>query len=276
MPIYIGKRPAQHYGEPDVPYDIERRRQSVFDMMQRMGTPIVHKHRYNDLDRQAGFAAKTTDVAGDIASDIYDQPRNYEQLSYGVGFVGALDGEIIYSEDEFFDPNWDGFNPGTSVLDDTFIWRVGVDGDEPPEGYIPAPKYRGYGPGSLIYIIMPDRAEDYFKANVGGPLFKVQEAYAIAPWYPEINDNDLIIPVEVGPDGQIIGLTEYGKLPNNQKYDRFEAKMASPVSIRGHDRMGARERNYTDTWGNRFVVNQTFEMALLPLSDIAYEVEVDR
>lgn len=268
MPIYVGQRSAQHYGDSDIPHDIERRRKSVFDMLQRMGTPIVHKHRFNDLDTKVGKAIKVTELSPSLISDIYDQPRNWEPLSYGVGFVGAENGVPVLSNDEYFDPNWD----GTGNL----IWRRGIDGDIPPAGWPQAPKYRGYGVGSLIYIIMPDRAEDFFKANLGGPLFKVQEAYAIAPWFPEINDNDLIIPVEVGRDGQIIGLDEYGKLPNDQSHDRFEAKMASPVSMRGHDRMGARERNYTDTWGNRYVVNQTFEMALLPITDVAYEVEVDR
>lgn len=276
MPIYMGKRPSQSYGTPDVPQDIARRRQSVWDIMQRMGSPIVTKHRLTDIDRQMGSARKVQDVAPDLVDDIYDQTRNFDPLSYGTGFVGAIDGEIIYSDDEFFDPNWNGFVPNTTTVDNTFIWRKGVDGSHPPNGYLPAPKYRGFGPGSLIYIIMPDRAEDYFKASVGGPLFKVQEAYAIAPWYPDINDNDLIISVEVGPGGQIIDLDPYGKLPKDQKHDRFEAKMSSPISIRGHDRRGSRERGYSDTWGNRFVVNQTFEMALLPTTDTTYDVEVDR
>lgn len=269
MPIFMGQRSSQFYGQPDIPYDVASRRRSVEEMLDRMGTPVVHKHRYSDLDRISGSAVKENDVITDLLDDIYNQPRNFEPLSHGVGFVGAKDGVVIYSDDEFFNPDWNGTG--------NFIWRIGVDGDTPPNGYLPAPKYRGYGPGSLLNIIMPDRAEDYFKANVGGPLFKVQEAYAIASWYPDINDNDLIITVEVGSGGQVLNLDPYGNLPNtNQQNDRFEAKMTSPVSMRGHNRGGSRERGYNDSWGNRFVVNQTFEMALLPLTDITYEVEVDR
>lgn len=255
------------------------RRKSVYDMMQRMGTPLVVKHRFNDVDRQTGSAARVQDVAPDLADDVYEQTRNFDPLSYGTGFVGAINGEVVYSDDEFFDPNWTGFDTQTldpNDVDTSFIWRKSIDGPTPPDGYIPAPKYRGYGQGSLVYIILPDRAEDYYKANVGGPLFKVQEAYAIAPWYPDINDNDLLIAVEVGKNGQILNLDGYGRLPKNYKYDRFEAKMTNPISMRSHDRGGLREASYSDTWGNRFIVNQAFEMDLLPVTDISYDVEIDR
>lgn len=269
MPVYVGKRSTRYFGEANVPHDVNRRRRYVHDIMRRMGTPIVHKHRLNDLDYQRGTAAKAQEAAPDLLNEIYDQPRNWDPLSHGVGYVGAVDGEIVFSEDEWFHPNWSGSG--------NFIWREGVDGDTPPTGYIPAPKYRGFGEGTLVYIIMPDRAEDFFKASVGGPLFKVQEAYAIAPWFPDINDNDLIVPVELTPGGQIVNMDAYGRIPIELRADdRFEAKMTSPVSIRGTDRRGARESPYGDTWGNRHVINQTFEMALLPMTDVAYSIEMDR
>lgn len=288
MPIYIGRRTAKNVGDVSVPQDVKRRRRQVYDMLRRMGTPVVIKHRYNDLDtknERFGGAIRVQDIprlSEDVATDIYDQVRNWDPLSWGVGFVGAKDGEpILWDENdpnaEFFDPNWDGFQTDRVTPDHTFIWRRGVDGDgDPPAGYYPAPKYRGYGPGNLTYIIMPDRAEDYFKADTNGPLFKVQEAFAIAPWFPEVNDNDLIIPVEVNANGQINELDGYGRLPLDQRWDRFEAKMADPISMRGIDRSGRREQRYTDTWGNRHMINQTFEMALLPFGDVSYQVEVDR
>jgi hypothetical protein len=292
MPMYMGRRSQHNVGDISVPADVRRRRRQVEEMMHRMGTPVVHKHRYNDLDTkstQFGSAIRVQDlpeiVSQEIA-DIYDQVRNWDPLSYGVGYVGAENGAPILSSDEFYDLNWTGFNkdtPNPNDLDDNFIWRIGVDGNASEAAakvdageLVPAPKYRGYGPATLIYVIMPDRAEDYYKANVGGPLFKVQEAYAIAPWYPEVNDNDLMIPVQLDPRGNIVRLDGYGRLPVDQQHDRFEAKMANQVSMRGLDRSGRRERGGTDTWGNRHIVNQTFEMALLPWNDIAYRVEVDR
>jgi hypothetical protein len=86
---------------------------------------------------------------------------------------------------------------------------------------------------------------------------------AQAPWYPEINDNDLIINVVLDIHGNI-----------KDTLERYQAKMSSPVSMRGLDRRGRRE--YTEDGGNRHVVNQTFEMSLVPVNDALYNVEVDR
>jgi hypothetical protein len=44
--------------------------------------------------------------------------------------------------------------------------------------------------------------------------------------------------------------------------------------MRGLDRRGRKE--YGESFGNSHVINQTFEMALIPTNDVLYEVEVDR
>lgn len=88
---------------------------------------------------------------------------------------------------------------------------------------------------------------------------------AQAPWYPEINDNDLVINVVLGRNGEVA-----------DTFERYEAKQTNPTTTRGHDRKGRRE--YTEDGGNRFVVGQKFEMALVPRNENEqiYKVEVDR
>jgi len=239
MAITLGPRnSARYFGESNVPRDVNRLRRSVYEMLRRMGTPMLVKHRYTDRDIATGIAMESPTF-----DDVYEQSRNHEELSHGVGYVS-----VELADNEW----WNG-------TDD----HVVVDLASPGTGYINAPMYRGYGPGQLTWIIEPDAAQDFYKATVGGPIFKVQTAQAIAPWWPDISDNDLLINVTVGKDKRIVA-----------SHERFEAKNVSPVSIRGQDRGGRKE--YGESFGNTFVVNQTFEMALIPENDVLYEVEADR
>lgn len=239
MPITLGPRnTSRYFGELSVPRDVNRRRRSVYEMLRRMGTPMLVKHRYNDRDVKEGRATRAVTF-----DDIYEQPRNHEELTYGVGYWS-----VEMSEDEW----WDG---QTDVVVKSYT--------SPGPGYSLLPKYRGYGPGNLTYVIEPDVAQDFYKSTVGGPIFKVQSARAIAPWWPDINDNDLLVNVTVGRDRRII-----------DTHERFEAKNVNPVSMRGMDRSGRKE--YTESFGNSFVVNQTFEMALIPETDVIYDVDTDR
>ena len=57
-------------------------------------------------------------------------------------------------------------------------------------------------------------------------------------------------------------------------HERYQAKRTSPISIRGRDNKGRRE--YSADHGNRHVVNQDFEMNLLPETSVLYQVEADR
>lgn len=220
-----------------VPQDIQRRRKQVQETMRRMGNPVIVKHMYNDRDVKNGIAKTSPNF-----DDVYKQTRNIDPLSHGVGFVSVEE-----TEDEWVSPD------GKLVVADS----------SPGAGYIPAPKYRGFGPGHLIYMIEPDVAEDVFKLTETGVLIKTQDATAQAPWWPEINDNDLIINVVLDRNENVIST-----------HERFQAKMSSPVSMRGYDRRGRRE--YTEDGGNRLVVNQTFNMTLVPLDNVLYNVETDR
>ncbi len=225
-------------GKGWVPQDVRRRRGLVLDAVRRVGTPVVVKHMYNDQDVTEGRAIESTTFAS-----AYGQARHDDPMSYGVGFVSA---ELSTNE-------W--FNADTGELRTQTL--------TPGTGWVLAPKYRGFGPGYLTWIIEPDVAEDMFKITDQGVLIKTQTATAQAPWYPEINDNDLLTNVIIDRQHNIIST-----------HERFQCKMSSPVSIRGHQRHGRRE--YTEDGGNRFVVGQQFEMALVPRTDVLYLVPMDR
>lgn len=229
---------SRYVGEPNIPGEVKRRRRSVYDLMRRMGTPILWKHRYNDEDVQNGIATKSP-----AFDDVYGHSPSYDAISHGVGYCS-----VELSEDEWFN---------TTTGEIVRAWG------SPGVGYLQAPRYRGYGPGHLVYIIEPDTALDFWRLSPTGALIRVQSATAVAPWFPEMNDNDLLINVELDAVGNIIDTAE-----------RYELKMVNPVSLRGRDRRGRRESGVE---GNRFLVNQSFEMAMIPkVGSQIYEVEVDR
>lgn len=233
MPVNV----IRYTGEGYVPQDIKRRRKQVMEAMRRFGTPVLVKRMFTDADVKAGTAERSPNF-----SAAYGQTRHDDPLSHGVGYVGVekAGGEWV--------------SPGGDLV---------VAPTNPGAGYAPAPKYRGFGPGYLTYVIEPDVALDYFKLTDTGVLIKVQEATAQAPWYPDMNDNDLLINVVLDRMENVVDTT-----------DRFQLKQTNPVSMRGLDRRGGRE--YTEDGGNRFVVNQTFQMTRVPDGDVLYSVEVDR
>lgn len=230
---------TRNVGQHNVPQDVRRRRHQVFDVMRRMGTPILVKHMYNIEDVESGVAERSS-----VFDTVYGQTRHDDPISHGVGYVS-----VEKSTNEWVHPS---------------TGEIVVSRTSPGAGYVSAPKYRGFGPGYLTYIIEPDVAEDVFKMTEGGVLVKTQQATAIAPWFPEINDNDLIINVILASGAMRIKDTK----------ERFQAKMTNPVSMRGLDRRGRRE--YTEDGGNRHTINQTFQMALVPPNDELYDVETDR
>lgn len=249
MPILIDPAPLapngsglinviRYVGEGNVPRNIRRQRQNNLDAMRRFGTPVIVKHMFNDRDVQEGRAKESPNF-----SSVYGQTRHDDPISHGVGFVG-----IEESDDEWISPQGKLLRGPTS---------------SPGAGYVKAPKYRGYGPGYLTYAILPDVSEDVFKLTETGALIRTQTATAQMGWFPEVNDNDLLIVCEVNNSEQVI-----------TTHERYLLKMTSPASMRGLDRRGRRER--TEDFGNRHVTDQSFEMTLIPKHDVLYNVEVDR
>jgi hypothetical protein len=57
--------------------------------------------------------------------------------------------------------------------------------------------------------------------------------------------------------------------------ERYQAKSVNPISMRGRDQRGRRENRFSEG-GNRYVINQQFNMTLVPNFHILYEVDTDR
>lgn len=220
-----------------VPHDILRQRRYVSELARRVGTPVLIKKMYTERDVAEGVAVPSPNF-----HNVYGQTRNEDPLSYGIGFCSVEESEF-----EWIDAQGKVIEAEIS----------------PGAGFVKAPKYRGFGPGTLTYIIEPDVAEDFYKLTPEGALIRFQHAQAIAPWVPDINDNDLIVHVNLDSKGEIESTGE-----------RYQARMVNPVSIRGLDRRGREETS--GGFGNRFVVNQRFEMMLVPPQNILYKVDTDR
>lgn len=228
----------KYVGADNIPQDIKRLRRQVHDLMRRMGQPVIIKKMLTINDVEAGYAKRSPNF-----DNIYGQTRNNDNLTWGAGFVS-----IEESENEWINPS-----TGDIVTSDY----------ELDPSWPKAPKYRGYGPSVVTYLIEPDVAEDYFKLTPTGAMMQVQTADVTMGWFPKINDNDLIINVE---------LDEYGHVVSSER--RYQAKMTNPVTIRGLDRRGRKE--YEGDLGNRHMVNQLYPITLLPVNHILMNVEVDR
>lgn len=225
-------------GEVGLPQDIKRRRRNVYDAMRRFGTPVIVKHMFNADDVQSGLAQTSSNF-----NNIYGQSRRDDPLSYGVGYCS-----VELSTSEWLSPD------GRTIV---------VSATSPGSGYTPAPRYRGFDKGYITWVIMPDVKEDIFKPDKAGALIKIQNAQAQAPWSPKMADNDLLVTVELDDTGAIA-----------RTVDRYQLKMTNPVTMRGRDKRGRTEQK--DIGGNRFVINQIFELARVPTNDILFKVETDR
>jgi hypothetical protein len=235
MPEYFNV--IRYEGEGEVPFDIRKRRKQSQETMRRMGTPVLIKHMYNIDDVAKGIATESVNW-----DTIYGQSTHDDPSSHGPGFVS-----VETKEGEWLDEE------GNLHIAET-----------PEAGWVPAPKYRGYGPGYLTYCILPDVPEDIWKTTAQGALLHTQQARVLLPWYPPCGDNDLLIVVEINGQQEIVNTLE-----------RYQLKQVKPTSLRGLNRLGQREFNM-DAAGNRFWVQQECEANKVLETDPIYEVEADR
>lgn len=127
---------TKYAGNENAPQDIKRLRRQVHDMMRRMGQPVIIKKMLTVKDVEENYAERSANY-----DSIYGQTRNNDNLSWGIGFVSKEK-----SDNEWIDPS-----TGEVVRSDY----------APNDGWPKAPKYRGFGPGILTYVIQPDMAEDF-------------------------------------------------------------------------------------------------------------------
>jgi len=248
-PIYHNV--IRYTGDAGVPQDMLRRRRQSLETMRRMGTPVLIKHLFTIEDVEKGIAEPSVGL-----DTIYQQSIHDDQLSYGTGYVSverASRGEWIKPANE---------NEAAEL-------KIQEEGE--PE-WEKAPLYRGYGPGYLTYIIMPDAPEDRYKLTEEGSLIRTQQARLHLPWHPQLADNDLIIMCEIDATEKIV-----------QTFERYQAKQVNPITMRGaaalqRDNYGKREKDSGELTasGNRWLVGQQCEANKVPETDPIYLVETDR
>src|SRR5246127_2096123 len=140
---------TRYVGEPGIPKSVARRRRWVYDAFRRLGTPFLFKHRYSADDVDLGLAQPSP-----AFDTIYGRSGRFDLLSHGVGFVSQ---EL--SPNEWYDQSG----------------HIKQFTSSPGAGWTPAPLYRGYGPGWIVYLIQPDSPLDYLKVDPGGTVVRVEQ-----------------------------------------------------------------------------------------------------
>lgn len=231
---------ARTVGHPRTPQDIQWMRRNNIETVRRMGQPVIWRHTFKEDDFEQGFY--TFQIAQGSTENIpvkrcpacfdaeYEQTRGDCPVCFAIGIVSVED-----------DPN-------------LYIDTIGRITKTP--NLTPAPKYGGLGPSVLTWTIQPDVPEDVFRISERGALIRTQESTVIAPWTPEMQDNDLIVDVELQHDGYRI----------RKEYDRHVLQTTSPQTIRGFGKYAR---------GREFIVGQSFSMDRLPKGHILYRVPLD-
>ena len=254
-PIVIESQPSvrapilsyRNVGGRRTPQEIKRLRRENMDFCRRMGESVILKHQYNNRDYLAGQAfldnggIVTKDTDPMLAKhcpacwdDERDMAKNTCKVCFGVGFVSLVYDDITHK-----------------------LIENGKLSDVDLGSHQRAPKYGGYGPGFITWMVEPDVAVDVFRINEQGVMVQTENAQGVAPWYPDLGDNDLCINVELDRNLQTIIDIE----------DRFQLKLTNPNTVRGFGRRGIFQ-NYK--------VSQQFAMARIPENTVWYDVPVDR
>lgn len=236
-------------GSPkQTPWEVRDLRISSRDVYRYLGTPVLLKKMYTIEDVNNGVAQEAPSF-----DYIFDQSTYAnDAVSHGVGFVSI----------ETQPGEWLGIAPDSDPALPTI-----VEADSPPyPNFVPAPKYRGYGPGFLTYAILPDRPEDQWKLTEQGALTRTQTATVQLPWWPYVGDNDLLIAVSLDQQSRIV-----------ETYDRYQLKQMAPITMHGIDRGGQREFGPLSANNNRYLIGFAGEVTKVPPYDqTLLSVEVDR
>lgn len=249
-PQYTDVRSLTLKNTPEVPWEVRDLRRTSADVYSYLGTPVLIKKMYTTKDVTDGCAQKVATFDYVMGQSEYWG----DVLSHGVGICS-----IETQPGEWF---------GAEDADNPDIFTIIEADSNPYPWFVPAPKYRGYGPGFLTYAILPDRPEDQWKLSDLGALTRVQTAMVQLPWFPEVGDNDLLIVCSLDRQGRIC-----------ETYERYQLKQMSPITHHGIDRYG--NRGFGDgpltANNNRFVIGYAGELTKVPDTDeTIYNVETDR
>lgn len=224
------------FGVQRTPHEVKMWRRQNLDMLRKLGLPVMVKRRWNMTDLANGVAKRCPGCF----NGTFDQGLPDCPICFGVTLVSSENDDItnLYIQR--------GFLSSTTT--------------DPDDGLanLPAPKYGGFGPGYITFMIQPDVPEDVIRFNPSGQLEKTTVAQGVAPWWPTLGDNDLCFNIEV--NDSMTSILEI--------FEAFELKMVNPITVRG---FGVRSVNRHD---NR--IGQSFQMDRLPLGHPFYNVPLDR
>lgn len=220
-------------GPANTPQEVKRLRRENMDACRRLGQPVIFRHMYSIEDVNSGEAKKCPSCF----DPAYNQVRSDCVVCYGFGFVSVEN------------------NP-----ENLFIDTNGQIQTFSQPGWVPAPRYGGFGVPYLTWMVEPDIAVDVFRISDQGVLTQQFDATGVAPWFPTVGDNDLCINVTLNNDGFTIEST----------LDRFQLKRVEQVTIRG---FGKRSRAGSN--GQPYLVAQSFQMNKVPSTHQIYNVPVD-
>jgi hypothetical protein len=228
---------VKEVGPPYTPQEIKRLRRENMDICRKMGQPVVYRHMWNEDDVTEGVARRCP-ACWDEA---YDQVRNDCPVCFGFGFASV---EETVNQDMWIDTSG-------QVVEDA----------SPGSGWVRAPRYGGFGESVLTWLMEPDVAVDVFRISDQGTMIRTFDATGVAPWFPNLADNDLCVNVQLSPNDYSIVST----------HDRFQLKMVQPITIRGFGKRG----RPTGAGGQAYRVAQSFQMSKAPANTSLYEVPVD-
>ena len=232
---------VRNIGGPTTPHDVQRLRRNNIETLRRFGQPVIWKHVFtqDDLDsggyefQIASGAIENIPVKRCVAcwdSD-YESVRGDCPVCFGVGLTSVED-----------DPS-------------SFINDQGRLVDQETDN--PAPLHGGYGPSVLTWTIQPDVPEDVFRISDRGVLTRVQTSTVLAPWTPDMADNDLLINV----------VLQNNDFSIQKVLDRHILKQVAPQTTRGYGKY-SRGRDYK--------AGQQFQMTKLPLDNPLYQVALSK
>ena len=235
----------KNVGPPHTPQEIKRLRRENMDFCRKLGQPVIFRHMFEREDVIDGIARQCP-ACWDPA---YDQPRNDCPVCFGFGFASIEDSD----------------DPRAYIDQHGLLVTAPLDPNPPhdpvpEEDWIRAPLYGGFGQSILTWMVEPDVAVDVFRINEQGVLQQTYDAQGVAPWYPELGDNDLCMNVVLAPDGFTILETA----------DRFQLKLVQQVTIRGFGKPGQ-----PHSPAQRFQVAQTFQMSKAPENSSLYDISVE-
>jgi len=227
---------VREVGPPFTPQEIKRLRRENVEMCLRMGQPVVYRHMWNEDDARSGRAQRCP-ACYDPA---YGQPRNDCPVCFGFGWAST---ELSLDSDDWIDTSG----------------RV-VNTPTPGPGWVRLPRYGGFDQSVLTWLMEPDVAVDVFRISDLGTMIRTYEATGVAPWFPQLSDNDLCVNVELAHND--FSITGTG--------DRFQLKMVQPMTVRGFGKRG----RPPGSGGQAYRVAQTFQMAKFPDNQALYDVPV--